>query len=95
MSFFLLMVALWFAMGWRRRRGWMWHQRHLARLGGDPRWRGARHRQRARMHELPATPAESRFEALKRRFVAGELTDLEYEREVDALLRKPGGMSEV
>ena len=92
MTWFFVMVAIWIVMA-RRRHGWARHGRHFARLGGEPGWRGRGHRYRRR--ELAPPPAESRFDALKRRFVAGELSEVEYEREVDALLRQPGGMSEI
>ena len=92
MTWFFVMVAIWIVMA-KRRRGWMRRQQHFARLGGDPGWQGSKRRHRHR--ELPAPPVESRFDVLKRRFVAGELSEVEYEREVDALLRQPGGMGEI
>jgi hypothetical protein len=106
MTWFLVMVAIWFLLARRRRRRWMMGHARFTRLGERHAWRQGRREHRARMRgaiprdlelvrELPPTPAESRFEALKRRFVAGDLTDAEYEREVDALLRQPGGMNEV
>ena len=98
MTPFLMIVALWFLLVMRRRRRWaLGHARRMELEWGpgrEERWRRRhRHRDREAVPTLP--PPESRFDALKRRFVSGELSAEQYEREVDALLRSPGGMTEV
>ena len=100
MTPFLMIVALWFLLVMRRRRRWaLGHARRMELEWGpgrEERWRRRyrhRHRDREPVPTLP--PPESRFDALKRRFVSGELSAEQYEREVDALLRSPGGMTEV
>jgi hypothetical protein len=98
MTWFFVMLALFFVLRHRRRaRRALWRARreqlHLG-PGGPERWQ--RHRRGRPREAIPAAaPPETRFDALKRRFVSGELTDEQYEREVDALLRTPGGMNEV
>jgi hypothetical protein len=98
MTWFFVMLALWFVMVRRRRRRWaLGHARRMELdwgPGREERWqRRQRRRTRERTPTLP--PPESRLDALKRRFVSGELSDEQYEREVDALLRSPGGMAEL
>ena len=98
MTWFFVMLAFWIFVARRRRRRWaLGHGRRMELEwgpGGEERWH-RHHRGRRRAAALPQPPAETRFEALKRRFVKGELTAEQYEREVDSLLRSPGGMSEV
>lgn len=47
---------------------------------------------------VPAEPPvkrESAFELLKKRYVAGQLSDEQYERELDALLHTPEGRAQI
>jgi hypothetical protein len=60
-------------------------------------WHQDRH-----LHQLryaspaPATPPrQSAFEVLKRRYVKGEITDHQYESELDAMLKTPEGRREI
>ena len=43
----------------------------------------------------PAAPKLSAFNALKERYVRGAISDVQYESELDALLRTPEGRSQV
>ena len=79
----------------------------FARFHRMQRWHGGYAcgwRARERLHRLeyaprPAAPApaprESAFESLKRRYVKGELSDYQYESELDQLLRTPEGRREI
>lgn len=49
----------------------------------------------ARRRPAAAAPRESEFDALKRRYVAGELSDEQYEAELDVLFRTPEGRRQV
>lgn len=80
--------------GYRRRE---WRERMMA-AGG---WRPYVHMHYRRgvlfptpyaiVPAAPAPPAESQFDVLKRRYVKGELSDEQYERELDDLLKTPEG----
>jgi hypothetical protein len=45
--------------------------------------------------QTPAEPHESAYEKLKRRYVRGELSDYQYETELDELLKTPEGRRQV
>lgn len=90
-------VILWFVVArvflrrraHRRRMIWGWYAGPWA-----PHWTQYAYPQPARTPAPePALPLPSPdpFEALKSRFVGGDLTDEEYERELDALLKTPEG----
>lgn len=50
----------------------------------------------AGMRRAPARPPrESEFDALKRRYVSGELSDEQYEAELDVLFSTPAGRQQV
>lgn len=75
----LLFVVMRFAVGGPRGRCMpMHHHRH---------WQLQQARVRPRVQ--PAQPEPNAFERLKQRYVRGDLTDAQYESEVDALLRAP------
>ena len=70
----------------------------LARVTGFRRRRHFRHwgyYQLAQPNQFPvplvAPPKESAFDVLKRRFVKGEISDSQYEQELDRLLKTPEG----
>jgi hypothetical protein len=110
MTWFFILVIVWFVVGrWRRR---MWLHRaapyRVNAFGCAGRSRLRQHHHHGQLtHPLPVfhdprptrrTPPVqplSRYEALKRRYVNGDLTDEQYEHEIDALLREPGGMQEI
>lgn len=93
MSFFgLMLLGFAFArvFGWRRRR-WQ-HRAHVIY------WHPMARMDFIAVQPMPTAPeprAESKFEALKRRYVKGEISDERYERELDELLRTPEGRSSV
>jgi hypothetical protein len=96
MGFFLAVAILWFVIG--RWRGRMWSRACVGPMYWGPRGRHAGVRGRF-PSELPVLAAggrrpprreatrEGALEALKRRYVAGELSDEQYEQELDALFR--------
>lgn len=43
----------------------------------------------------PAAPKVSAFDVLKERYVRGAISDVQYESELDALLRTPEGRSQI
>lgn len=107
MLFMLMMFALWLAFGpWRRHRRYWRHSRRAHSYCGGAGvqfgdYRATRALRRPTLADSerwmgpPARVRESRYEGLKRRYVSGELSDAAYEREIDDLLRRPGGMQEV
>ena len=100
MSFVFALVVLMIVSRHLRRRRW-WGQQEMMMWrgrGSGPRW--VRHAERAGMISRPAPEPvpqkrESAFEVLKKRYVAGELNDEQYEREVDALLQTPEGRAQL
>ena len=94
MGWLIAMAVVWFVVLRPRRRRWLEREHGAGRppfltdraqMGGRPSLPGPR----------AAPPPESRYEALKRRFVAGEISVEQYEHELDVLLRDPSGMREV
>ena len=65
-----------------------------ARFGWQPHGRPQRLRSERPAAE-PEAPKLSAFNALKERYVRGAISDVQYESELDALLRTPEGRSQV
>ncbi|HEX6560159.1 MAG TPA: hypothetical protein VF021_11870 [Longimicrobiales bacterium] len=98
MSLFAFIVMVWVLARVtgvvRRRRSWgachtVLLPGHLSRQRG---WR--------RPHTEPpppqvTPPQETAFDVLKKRYVAGRISDDQYERELDALLRTPEGRAQL
>lgn len=82
---------------WRRRRGgWVWGRGaweppSIRAPAGEP----LPLFDPAMRSPVPAAPPESEFEKLKRRYVAGELSDEQYEAELDVLFRTPEGRRQI
>jgi hypothetical protein len=99
MGWIFAVAILWLVFG--RWRGRMWSGRAcVGRMHGGG-WRGQAGRRHARQH-LPVlavgegrsrggVPREAALESLKRRYVTGELSDEQYERELDTLFRATSG----
>jgi hypothetical protein len=47
------------------------------------------------LEPAPALPQQSAFEALKTRYVQGEIGDEQYEHELDELLKTPAGRGQI
>ena len=90
MGFLALMILfLAFVRCGRVHRMRRWHGAYAFDCRGSRHWRP--------LHYAPPAPAprESTFEALKRRYVKGEISDYQYEAELDQLLRTPEGRREI
>jgi hypothetical protein len=83
MSFFVLIMIL-FAVS--RMCGFRPRGRHH--------WRRMQWQPQQPVEAVPP-PKESSFERVKRRFVNGDISDEQFEREVDALLKTPEGRAQV
>jgi hypothetical protein len=98
MAFFAMMILFIAFMRFGRfhrmrrwHRGYMygWHPyRHLHQL----RYAG---QMPVRPSVQAQAPRESAFELLKRKYVKGEISDHQYESELDALLKTPEGRREI
>ena len=76
---FLTFRILGFGMRTRTRQSMHWHHR----------------RRMAPVQQPPQPRTETAYEALKRRFVRGEISDYQYERELDVLLKTPEGRAQI
>jgi len=83
----------------RRRRRWWRHPGVVLWQGQPfgPWWLHVPERDvLSAQRQVPApVKRETAFESLKKRYVAGQLSDEQYEREVDALLQTPEGRAQV
>lgn len=96
MSFFAMMFLFFALMRFgryhRMRRGWYGAymcSRYAQRDQYQLRYAGQT------MPQPRAEPRESAYEKLKRRYVKGEISDFQYESELDELLKTPEGRSQV
>lgn len=92
MVFFAMMFLIFVFLRFGR-----FHHMRRGHCGGQFGWQPHRQRQRLRAERPMAEPAPklSPFEALKERYVRGAISDMQYESELDALLRTPEGRSQV